>query len=284
MKNAIVSIVIPIYNEEEVIKDCLESLQKQSYKDLEIILVDDGSTDSTLKIIENCKLKIVNLELLRQQHRGPGVARNLGVSKAKGDILVFVDADMTFDKNFIRDLVKPIIQGKTIGTFSKNEFVSNPENNWAICWNINRNLPPNRMISQKYPNKAPVYRAILTSKFESVGGFDTNGSYTDDWSLSRKLKIESTLALGATYFHTNPDSLKQAWKQARWIGKNEFISGTFLRKIRSLVFYSLPISLAVGLYKAVVKRKISFFLFKIIYDFAIWVSVMSTFFREAKFK
>src|SRR4030043_470501 len=156
MKN-LVAVVIPVYNEEKVIRNCLQSLQKQNYTPVEIIVVDDGSTDKTLKIIGNWKLEIGNLILLKQNHLGPGPARNLGASKAKGEILVFVDADMTFDKDFIRDLVKPILEGKTIGTFSKNEMVSNKDNPWSICWNINRNVPNDQMLPVSYPNEAPVF-------------------------------------------------------------------------------------------------------------------------------
>jgi len=282
--NKSVSIVIPIYNEQATIGECLQSLAAQTYKELEIILVDDGSTDQTLEIVKNCLPSTVHCQLIKQQHKGPGVARNLGASESKGEILVFVDADMTFDKNFIKDLVKPIAGGKTIGTFSKNEFVNNAKNIWSRCWNINRNLPSTRMISKKYPDQAPVFRAIQKAKFLQVAGFDTNGSYTDDWSLSRKLKVESTVAPGAIYYHANPDSLKQVWKQARWIGKNEFISGTPLRKIRSLILYSLPFSLLFGLFKSVVRRQPAFIVFKIVYDPAVWISVLKSFFGERKFK
>jgi|SRR3989344_3655200 len=283
MKNKLVSVIIPIYNEEEVIENCLESLAKQSYKDLEVILVDDGSTDRTLEIIRNWKFEIGNLKLLEQKHMGPGVARNLGASEANGDILVFVDADMAFDKNFVKDLVKPILDGKSIGTFSKNEFVTNKDNIWSICWNINRNLPADRMIGKNYPNSAPVFRAILKDKFLKVGGFDTDGRYTDDWSLSRKLGIESTLALGAIYYHQNPNSPREIWKQARWIGKNEFITGTFLRKARSFVLYSLPFSIIVGICKSIIKVQPRFLIFKLVYDLGIWISVVKSFFGESKF-
>src|SRR3972149_7564948 len=126
--NYLISVIIPIYNEETTIGECLNSLSKQSYKNLEVILVDDGSTDNTLHVIKNLKslvrtreVKISNLILLKQNHKGPGPARNLGASRAKGEILVFVDADMTFEKDFVKDLTAPIIKGKTIGTFSKNE-------------------------------------------------------------------------------------------------------------------------------------------------------------------
>lgn len=290
----LISVIIPVYNEEKDIGACLDSLDKQSYKSLEIILVDDGSTDKTIKIIKNCQLparqspggggSTVNCQLLHQQHKGPGSARNLGASKAKGEILVFVDADMTFDKNFIKDLVDPIIEGHTIGTFSKNEMNANKDNIWSRCWNINRGWPIDRLIPPDYPQTAPVYRAILKSEFVKVGGFDVTGEYTDDWSLSRKLNTKSTFAKGAIYYHSNPSTLSEVWRQARWIGKNEFISGTVIRKIRSLFFYGLPVSLVVGIFKSIVNGQLSFIIFKLTYDLAVFFSVIGAFFGEHKAK
>ncbi|OGE06070.1 hypothetical protein A3I53_01250 [Candidatus Curtissbacteria bacterium RIFCSPLOWO2_02_FULL_40_13b] len=284
MNNKLVSVIIPSYNEEKVIGDCLNSFLAQTYKLLEIIVVDDGSTDKTIETISNFKFQISNLQMFQQKHLGPGPARNLGVSKAKGDILVFVDADMTFDKNFIRDLVNPIIKGQTIGTFSKNEMNANKNNVWSKCWNINRGWPIDRLIPPDYPQTAPVYRAILKSQFVKVGGFDATGEYTDDWSLWRKLGKKSTLAKGAIYYHLNPSTLSEVWKQARWIGKNEFISGTAIRKIKSLIFYSLPIAFVVGLFKSVARGQLSFVVFKLIYNLAVFFSVVGSFFNEPKAK
>lgn len=285
MKNKpLVSVIIPAYNEETVIGDCLESLKDQSYKPLEIITVDDGSTDHTVDLIKKSQLSVVSSQLLHQQHLGPGPARNLGASKAKGEILIFVDADMTFDEDFVKDLIAPILKGNSVGTFSKNEMVKNKDNIWSICWNINRGAPRDKMLPDNYPDHAPVFRAILKSEFNRVGGFDTTGEYTDDWSLSRKLKVQSTLATGAVYYHYNPANLKEVWKQARWIGKNEFISGTFIRRIRSFIFYSFPMSVLTGLYKSPKRQDMSFLVFKIIYDLAIWISVVKSFLGEKKFK
>ena len=290
----LISIIIPVYNEEKVIADCLNSLAKQTYETIEIIVVDDGSTDNTIDIIKNCQLSIVNCQLLHQHHQGPGPARNLGAKSAKGEILVFVDADMAFHKDFVKNLVGPIIKGRTIGTFSKNEMVKNYDNIWSICWNINRNLPPDRMIPENYPQEAPVFRSILKRKFDEVGGFDSTGEYTDDWSLSRKLNIRSKAVERAIYYHNNPSSLKEVWQQARWIGKSEFISGTFLRRIRSLIQFFAPISLAVGFYKSFVNYRLlarrsaievgSFVIFKLIYDQAIFVSITKSFLGESKSK
>lgn len=277
--NKLTSVIIPTFNEEKVIGQCLKSLSNQTYKMLEIIIVDDGSKDSTVKIAKRFQVKVA-----KQKHQGPGTARNLGNKLAKGEILVFVDADMTFEKNFVKDLVEPILTGKTVGTFSKNEMVKNPKNIWSICWNINRNIPQGRMIPNNYPNESPVFRAILKKEFDQVKGFDTSGEYTDDWSLSKKLKVLAKVADGALYYHSNPSTLTEFWKQARWIGKNEFIAGTLSRKLRSLFFYSLPVSLLIGIYKSVVKGQLSFVLFKLVYDLAIYVSVIKSFFGEAKYK
>lgn len=132
-----ISVVIPIYNEEAVIVDCLSSLDKQTHSDFEVIIVDDGSTDETPQLVKKYRPDKYKLTLVKQNHNGPGVGRNLGSEKATGEILVFVDADMTFDKDFLKKLVKPIDSGKEKGTFSKEEHVSNWGNTWARCWNIN---------------------------------------------------------------------------------------------------------------------------------------------------
>ena len=110
----LLSVVIPTYNRVGVLLTVLKeySLQSLKHEHWEVVVSDDGSTDNTVEIIKT-------IYLLRQQHKGPGEARNLGAKQAKGEILVFVDADMTFDKDFIKKLVKPITDGKAIGTFSK---------------------------------------------------------------------------------------------------------------------------------------------------------------------
>ena len=128
-----ISVIIPVYNEEGEILDCLKSLGNQIYKDFEIIAIDDGSTDKTSQLLKDFKGVLPAFRLIGQDHKGAGAARNLGAKKAIGEILVFVDADMTFDKNFIFSLVQPIILGKSVGTFSKDEYLGNKESIWAIC-------------------------------------------------------------------------------------------------------------------------------------------------------
>ena len=276
-ENKLVSVIIPAYNEEKVIGNCLESLEKQRYRLLEIIVVDDGSSDNTLKIV-----KRFNIPVLKQNHQGPGRARNLGASIAKGEILVFVDADMTFDKDFVKDLTKPIIEGKTIGTFSKNEFVANKNDIWSKCWNVNRGWQNDRLFSKNSPDTSPVFRAISKKEFDKVKGFDSHGEYTDDWSLSEKLNKKAILVRGAIYYHSNPSTLIEVWKQAKWFSTNKFISGNLWRKVKSLVFYSLPMSLTIGLFKGVKSKTFTFVLFKNWFDLAVWHTVLKSLFTSKK--
>jgi len=276
-ENKLVSVIIPAYNEEKVIGNCLESLEKQRYRLLEIIVVDDGSSDNTLKIV-----KRFNIPVLKQNHQGPGRARNLGASIAKGEILVFVDADMTFDKDFVKDLTKPIIEGKTIGTFSKNEFVANKNDIWSKCWNVNRGWQNDRLFSKNSPDTSPVFRAISKKEFDKVKGFDSHGEYTDDWSLSEKLNKKAILVRGAIYYHSNPSTLIEVWKQAKWFSTNKFISGNLWRKVKSLVFYSLPMSLIIGLFKGVKSKTSTFVLFKIWFDLAVWQTVLKSLITSKK--
>jgi len=276
-----ISIIIPTYNEEDEIVECLESLGKQTYGDFEIIVVDDGSVDKTLSVLSKLKVKIEELKVFQQSHKGPGAARNLGAKHAKGEILVFIDADMTFDPNFIDKLVEPIIKGETKGTFSKEEFVSNWDNVWARCWNINQNWPDKKRHSNDYPNSDKVFRAILKSEFDKVGGYSPGG-YTDDYSLSDKLGYKSIAALGAKFYHKNPSSLSEVFRQAMWSGKRPYKLGYF-GYVVTLIRSSLPVSLIFGLYKSFSLKGqalltfylLPFTLFKIVYDFGIFVGILS---------
>lgn len=87
----LVSVVIPVYNRMETIGRSIYSVLNQTYRNIELIVVDDGSTDDTLKIIEH--FNIGNMKIMKQNHRGANAARNLGISAAKGEFIAFQDSD-----------------------------------------------------------------------------------------------------------------------------------------------------------------------------------------------
>jgi glycosyltransferase involved in cell wall biosynthesis len=85
-----VSVIVPTYNCAAYVGQALKSVLAQDYTDLEVVVVDDGSTDATPEIVRSLPGPI---EYVRQDHRGPGAARNLGITRARGELLAFLDAD-----------------------------------------------------------------------------------------------------------------------------------------------------------------------------------------------
>lgn len=101
MKTPKVSVVVCTYNGANKIKSLLDSLKKQTYKNLEIIVVDDGSTDTTSDIVKKYPFELIK----HDKNRGLGDARNTGVRKSRGDIIVFTDDDCVADQNWIKEIV-----------------------------------------------------------------------------------------------------------------------------------------------------------------------------------
>ena len=107
-KRPLVSVVIPVYNCAEYIGECIDSVVEQTYDNIEIIVVNDGSKDESEKIIKNKKKKYRNILYYKQRNKGVSAARNLGISKAKGKYITFVDADDLVGKYLVERLVNQI--------------------------------------------------------------------------------------------------------------------------------------------------------------------------------
>jgi len=107
-----ISVVIPAYNSKAKITECLVSLKNQSYnKPYEIIVVDDGSTDNTAKEAKKSR----DVRVIRQENAGPAKARNTGAKAAKGEIILFTDADCIADPDWISQMLKPFGDKKVVG-------------------------------------------------------------------------------------------------------------------------------------------------------------------------
>lgn len=101
-----VSIIVPVYNTEKYLEDCLQSLVNQTYDDIEIILVDDGSVDDSAKICDYWSEKDDRIVVYHKKNEGVSTARNFGIQRAKGEFLMFVDADDMLVFNAIEYLVE----------------------------------------------------------------------------------------------------------------------------------------------------------------------------------
>ncbi len=128
------SIIVPVYNVENYIKACLDSIEKQTFKDYEVILVDDGSTDKSMDIAKKYKGTIIH-----QENRGLSSARNHGVKKATGEYIVFVDSDDTIEKDLLKELDKAtkekvdLVRYQLEETYEDQGVIKYPEEGFETC-------------------------------------------------------------------------------------------------------------------------------------------------------
>lgn len=99
-----ISIIIPVYNTEKYLRKCIESFLKQSYSDIEILLVDDGSTDSSGSICDEYSNQDKRIRVIHKDNGGPADARNVGIENSSGDLITFFDSDDYADKDYIKYL------------------------------------------------------------------------------------------------------------------------------------------------------------------------------------
>lgn len=93
MKKPIISIIVPVYNVEQYIEKCIKSLVEQTYKNIEIIFINDGSPDGSRKIITKYEKKYKNIKCIDKENGGQAVARNMALKEAKGEYIMFIDSD-----------------------------------------------------------------------------------------------------------------------------------------------------------------------------------------------
>lgn len=99
--NKKISVIVPVYNAETYLPQCIESILRQDYEDLELLLVDDGSSDKSVPICEEYGRRSEKIRVLAQKNSGVSAARNKGIENAKGDYIVFVDADDYLPESFV---------------------------------------------------------------------------------------------------------------------------------------------------------------------------------------
>lgn len=100
-----ISIIVPVYNCEKYVGECIESILAQTYTDWELILINDGSTDSSEQICKRYIAKNSKIRLISKENEGVSVARQVGVGIAKGDFIAFIDGDDCIKNNYLQSLI-----------------------------------------------------------------------------------------------------------------------------------------------------------------------------------
>ena len=120
-----ISIVVPVYNVEKYIVNCLKSIVDQSYKDFELLIIDDGSKDNSINLVNDyLSSKEINWKIIKKKNGGLASARNAGLKKAKGEYICFIDADDCIATNFLEKLISNIKKDNYDFSFCNFKYVN----------------------------------------------------------------------------------------------------------------------------------------------------------------
>lgn len=108
-----VSVIIPVFNSEDYLGKCLDSILNQTLIDIEIILIDDGSTDASLQIIKQYAKKYNNVKYISKANEGQAIARNIGIEMSTGDFICFVDSDDYIESTMLQKLYENAIKNNS---------------------------------------------------------------------------------------------------------------------------------------------------------------------------
>ena len=232
--NCKVSVVIPVYNVEKYLRECINSVLKQTYENIEIILIDDGSTDSSGQICDefnsNSKVKIVH-----KKNAGLGFARNSGIEIATGKYIMFLDSDDYIKDDMVEIMLREITNKNA--DFCKSGFIKINDNrselftrNYNYCFFENNDLK-NKMF--------PLMLGSLPDKRDSIEMCATSTLYKLNVILNNNIRFPSERELISEdlifnmefvekaksgliipycgyYYRTNPNSLTKKYKRDRF--------------------------------------------------------------------
>jgi cellulose synthase/poly-beta-1,6-N-acetylglucosamine synthase-like glycosyltransferase len=220
-----VSILVPCYNEEKVLKASLESLIQQTYPKYEIIVIDDGSSDDTYLLAKNMEFDNGNVSLraFTKQNAGKAHALNFGIEKAKGELFLAVDADSKLSTDAV-ELMANYFADPNIGAVAGSVYVTNTDNLWtklqALEYVQGLNLVRNGQALFKLVNIIPGPIGMFRKDaVKSIGKY-TDDTYAEDCDLTLRLieagyKID--YEIDAISYTEAPESLLDLLKQRyRW--------------------------------------------------------------------
>jgi len=210
-----ISVIVPTYNSEKTIRETIEAVLNQNYpkKKYELIIVDDGSLDKTVGVVK----KFRSVGFFKQKHKGAAAARNLGVKKSKGDIILFTDADCVPGKNWIKNMVKPFVDKNVIAVSGTYRTMNNDS---LIARFVGLEIDERHRKLQKRKSIdfvgtfSGAYRREI---FRKVRGFDESFTTADGEDMEISFRAEKfgkmVFTDKAFVYHRHPASLSKFLKQ-----------------------------------------------------------------------
>jgi len=185
LSSELVSVIIPSYNSSQYISKAIESVLNQTYKHIELIIIDDGSTDNTNEIIAKYNDKLI---YYYQENSGPAKARNIGVSLCRGNYVAFLDADDYWDKTKLEKTISIFNCRKDVGIVCSNLKYVDLKGNIIHLRRLG-DLSSEEIKYKMYQSSliSPITAVFKKQLFVETGGFDQALKFAEDWDLFFKM-------------------------------------------------------------------------------------------------
>lgn len=258
--NSLISVIVPVYNVENYLPKCLETISQQTFKNIEIIIIDDGSTDDSGKICDEFATGELRAKVFHKKNGGLSSARNFGISKSKGDYLAFIDSDDYVSKDFIEKLYFAAIDtgaeivicgynntkpGEKILTGRKStiDLLTKQENIEILTWN---KLYARRLfidckiefpVGKKHEDTLTTYKLLAAA---SKVAYITDNLYhyreransiTGSEKIEERLMAREQAATEAVGYFKNDEELESAAKVCLLLAKYAFLDYALFDKI-----------------------------------------------------
>lgn len=172
----LVSIIIPVFNAENYLEETLSSISALQYPNVEVILVNDGSTDNSVHIANEYVAKNNHARLIHQPNQGVSVARNTGIAQAKGKYILPFDSDDIINENYVGEAVLVLENNEDVKVVcSKAEYFGDKTGSW--------DLPEFSLFALAHRNLLPVCCMYRKADWEKVGGYCTDLPGREDWDF-----------------------------------------------------------------------------------------------------
>lgn len=207
--NPLVSIGIPTYNSEKTIENCIESINKQSYKNIEIIIIDNLSSDNTTEIASRHNAKIVKIKASRSK------ARNIGINQSNGSFILCIDSDMELTEHVVKNCVDSFQKNKKVGGIIIPER-SIGDNFWVKVRDFERSFYAKTEIESA--------RFFKKDIAESVGGYEEDIVFYEESTLPQKiadLGLNINLRIDSYILHN-----ERNFNLGKWLKKKYFYAKT----------------------------------------------------------
>ena len=193
MSEAKVSLIIPIYNVEKYLRECLDSVVNQTLKDIEIILIDDGSTDSSLSICKEYAKNDDRIKILTQKNQGAAIARNKGIELAKGDYISIIDSDDYFDLKMLEKLYNKAINNNLDITICYSQEINDSDKKISnLDYSINKEYLPSKEIFN--------YKDFTKFIFNFCIGWSWDKLYKREFVIENNLKFQNLRSTNDLFF------------------------------------------------------------------------------------